>query len=146
MARLDELFSEIDESEAALERAGQGLDTGLARCSRPQSLAVLGGLAELVLLELNSREHRSRSSIRQIKKFAPAIGADVALYDLAGAKLAKQAAGGASQPVFRPVLILRVGVGHFLLRRRRPEAKDSTAKRRMHQGAPQHGAWVRPRC
>ena len=121
MARLDELFSEIDESEAALERAGQGLDTGLARCSRPQSLAVLGGLAELVLLELNSREHRSRSSIRQIKKFAPAIGADVALYDLAGAKLAKQAAGGASQPVFRPVLILRVGVGHFLLRRRRPE-------------------------
>jgi hypothetical protein len=100
LARLDELFSEIDESEAALERAGQGLDTGLARCSRPQSLAVLGGLAELVLLELNSREHRSRSSIRQIKKFAPAIGADVALYDLAGAKLAKQAAGGASQPVF----------------------------------------------
>ena len=64
MARVHEMFSEIDESEAALERARQGLDTGLARCSRPQSPTVLGGLAELVLLELNSREHRSRSSIR----------------------------------------------------------------------------------
>jgi hypothetical protein len=64
VARLDGLFSEIDESEAALERARQGLDAGLARCSRPQSLTVLGGLAELVRLELNSREHRWRSSIR----------------------------------------------------------------------------------
>jgi hypothetical protein len=55
------------------------------------------------------------------QKFAPAIGADVAFHDLAGAGLPEQAASGASQPVLWPVLILRVGLRYFLLRRRPPK-------------------------
>jgi hypothetical protein len=45
----------------------------------------------------------------------------VAFHDLAGAGLPEQAASGASQPVLWPVLILRVGLRYFLLRRRPPK-------------------------
>jgi hypothetical protein len=96
----------------------------------------------------SSQQHRSRSSIRQVKKFAPAIGADVAFNDLARSWPAEQAAGSASQPVLRPVLILRIGLRHLARRRCRHdcEAEYPTRKGRPDEGTPQHVAWVRPRC
>src|SRR5205823_34403 len=86
--------------------------------------------------------------VRQIKKFAPAIGTDVAFHDLAGSRSAEQAAGGASQPVFWSVPILGVCLGHFLLRRsgRDRQTEDPTRKRGPDQGSPQHAAWVKPGC
>ena len=77
------------------------------------------------------------SSIGQIKKFAPATGADVAFYDRAGAGLTEQAASGASQPVLRPVLIFCVGLRHLPLRRcrRGRPAEDHTGERRPDQDA-----------
>jgi hypothetical protein len=94
------------------------------------------------------RNATSRHSIRQIKKFAPAIGADVAFHDLAGARLAEEAAGGASQPVFRLILIFRISLRDLLLRRCRRdcEPEDAAGQRRLDEDAPQHAARVRPRC
>src|SRR5438270_3499626 len=72
------------------------------------------------------------------RKSAPAIGADVAFHDLAGAGFPEQTTSGASQPVRWLVLILRVGLRHLRLRwrRRDREAKDPAGKRRQHHGAP----------
>jgi hypothetical protein len=81
---------------------------------------------------------RSRGSIRQIEKFAPAVGADVALHHLTGSGRPKQTASGAGQPVFWAVLIFGVTLRHLLLRkcRRDRAGEDRARERRPYQRSP----------
>jgi hypothetical protein len=69
------------------------------------------------------REEAVGGSVRQVKEFAPAIRADVALHDLARSRRAKQGARRTAETALWPVLIRGIGLRHLLLRQRPHDAE-----------------------